>query len=256
MISFKGAHCAQDMSLVGVRWYVAYPLCYRHVAELMEERGVSVDHATLQRWVVQDSPQLEEALHRRKRSVWVSWRMDATSIQVQGEWDSLARAVDQQGQPRDFLWTEPREEQAAKRFLTKALRRHGVPEKITSDGRAAKKAASESYTEAPGTASALRQSTSLNTMGEPDPRAVKRVTRLMLGCKASDAAQGTLAGVEFMHMSKQRQLVVEEGEEGRAAAEPCDALSASSPHRQGQLPLHDPLSKICDRARQFMKHSG
>jgi len=59
MISFKGAHFPKDIILVGVRWYVAYPLSYRHVEELMEERGVSVDHATIQRWVVKYSPQLE-----------------------------------------------------------------------------------------------------------------------------------------------------------------------------------------------------
>ena len=77
-ISFKGAHFPQDVMLMGVRWYVAYPLSYRHVEELMEERGVPVDHATIQRWVVKYSPLLEEAFHRRKRSVWVSWRMDET----------------------------------------------------------------------------------------------------------------------------------------------------------------------------------
>src|SRR6266704_2779293 len=65
MISFKGAHFPQDITLMGVRWYLAYPLSYRHVEALMEERGVSVDHATIQRWVVQDSPLLAEAFHRR-----------------------------------------------------------------------------------------------------------------------------------------------------------------------------------------------
>jgi len=68
--------------LMGVRWYLAYPLSYRHVEELMEERGVLLDHATIQRWVVKYSPQLEEAFHRRKRPVWVSWRMDETYIKV------------------------------------------------------------------------------------------------------------------------------------------------------------------------------
>jgi transposase-like protein len=63
-VSFKGAHFPQDIMLMGVRWCVAYPLSYRHVEELMEERGVSVDHATIQRWVVKYSPQLEEAFHR------------------------------------------------------------------------------------------------------------------------------------------------------------------------------------------------
>ena len=47
-ISFKGAHFPQEIILMGVRWYVAYPLSYRHVEELMEERGVPVDHATIQ----------------------------------------------------------------------------------------------------------------------------------------------------------------------------------------------------------------
>jgi transposase-like protein len=78
MVSFKGAYFAKDISLVGVRWYVAYPLSYRHVEELMLERGVSVDHATIQRRVVKYSPQLEAAFHRRKQPVWVRWRMDET----------------------------------------------------------------------------------------------------------------------------------------------------------------------------------
>ena len=79
-ISFKGAHFPQEIILMGVRWYVAYPLSYRHVEELMQERGVPVDHATIQRWVVKYSPLLEAAFHRRKRSVWLSWRMDETYI--------------------------------------------------------------------------------------------------------------------------------------------------------------------------------
>ena len=58
-ISFKGAHFPQDVILMGVRWYVAYPLSTRHVEELMEERGVEVDHSTLNWWVIKYSPQLE-----------------------------------------------------------------------------------------------------------------------------------------------------------------------------------------------------
>src|SRR6266436_4279807 len=97
-ISFKGAHFPKDIILMGVRWYVAYPLSYRHIEELMEERGVPVDHATIQRWVVKYSPQLEEAFHRRKRAVWVSWRLDETYIKVKGQWRYLYRAVDKYGQ--------------------------------------------------------------------------------------------------------------------------------------------------------------
>ena len=57
-ISFTGAHFPPEIILMGVRWYVAYPLSYRHVEELMEERGVALDHATVQRWVVKYSPLL------------------------------------------------------------------------------------------------------------------------------------------------------------------------------------------------------
>ena len=165
-ISFKGAHFPQDIILMGVRWYLAYPLSYRHVEELLEERGVPIDHATIQRWVVKYSPQLEEAFHRRKRPVWVSWRMDETYIKVKGHWYYLYRAVDKTGQTIDFLLTEQRDEQAAKRFLTKAIRRHGVPEKITIDGSAANEAAIKSYNAEHGPAIAIRKVKYLNNIVE------------------------------------------------------------------------------------------
>jgi len=81
-INFKGAHFPLEVILMGIRWYVAYPLSTRHVEELMEERGVEVDHSTMNRWVIKYSPQLEEKFHRRKRPVWESWRMDETYIKV------------------------------------------------------------------------------------------------------------------------------------------------------------------------------
>jgi putative transposase len=225
-VSFKGAHFPQEIILMGVRWYLAYPLSYRHVEELMEERGVPVDHDTIQRWVVKYSPQLEEAFHRRKRPVWVSWRMDETYIKVKGEWRYLYRAVDKQGQTIDFLLTEQRDEQAAKRFLTKAIRRHGVPEKITIDGSAANEAAIKSYNEEHGTVIAIRKIKYLNNIVEQDHRGVKRVTRPMLGFKAFDAAQGTLVGIELMHMIRKKQMVVEAGEEDLTVAEQFYFLAA------------------------------
>jgi transposase-like protein len=86
MVSFKEAHFPQDIILTGVRWYAAYPLSYRQVEELLEERGVSVDHATIQCWVVKYSPPMEEAFHHRKRPARRSWRMDETYIKVNGQW--------------------------------------------------------------------------------------------------------------------------------------------------------------------------
>jgi putative transposase len=225
-VSFKGAHFPQDIILTGVRWYVAYPLSTRHVEELMRERGVHVDHSTINRWVIKYSPQLEEAFHRRKRPVWVSWRMDETYIRVKGEWRYLYRAVDKHGQTIDFLLTEHRDKAAALRFLTQAIRRHGVPETITIDGSEANEAAIKSYNEEHGTHIIIRRVKYLNNIVEQDHRGVKRVIRPMLGFKSFDAAQGTLAGIELMHMIKKRQMVVEAGDEGLTAAEQFYALAS------------------------------
>jgi len=225
-ISFKGAHFPPEIILMGVRWYVAYPLSTRHVEELMLERGVHVDHSTVNRWVIKYSPLLEEAFHRRKRPVWVSWRMDETYIKVKGEWRYLYCAVDKYGETIDFLLTEHRDTEAALRFLKKAIRRNGLPETITIDGSDANEAAIKRYNAEHGPAIAIRQVKYLNNIVEQDHRAVKRVTRPMLGFKAFDAAQCTLAGVELMHMIKKRQLVVEAGDEGRTAAELFYSLAA------------------------------
>jgi putative transposase len=226
MARFKGAHFPQEIILTCVRWYVSSPLSTRHVEELMNERGVSVDHATVNRRVVKYSLPLEAAFHRRKRPVWLSWRMDETYIKVKGRWGYLYRAVDKTGQTIDFLLTEQRDGQAATRFLTKAIRRHGVPETITIDGSEANAGAIRSYNAEHGTAIIIRQVKYLNNIVEQDHRAVKRVTRPMLGFKSFAAADATLVGIELMHMIKKRQLVIEEGGEGLTAAEQCYALAA------------------------------
>jgi putative transposase len=204
-VSFKGAHFPQAIILTGVRWYVAYPLSTRHVEELMLERGVHVDHATINRWVIKYSPPLEAAFHRRKRPVWLSWRMDETYIRVKGEWRYLYRAVDKSGQTIDFLLTKERDERAANSFLTKAIRRHGVPETITIDGSEANAAAIRNYNQEHGTHIAIRQVKYLNNIIEQDHRAVKRIARPTLGFKSFEAAKRILAGVELMHMIRKQQ---------------------------------------------------
>jgi transposase-like protein len=225
-VSFKGAHFPPEIILMGIRWYLAYPLSTRHVEELMEERGVAVDHSTINRWVIKYSPQLEDEFHRRKRSVWVSWRMDETYIRVKGEWVYLYRAVDKFGKTIDFLLTKQRDKKAARRFLNKAIGRHGVPEKITIDGSDANAAAIKSYNEDHGTSIEIRQIKYLNNIVEQDHRGVKRVTRPMLGFKAFDAAQNTLTGIELMRMIKKKQMVLDESEEGLTAAEQFYALAS------------------------------
>jgi transposase-like protein len=170
----------------------------------MRERGVPVDHATINWSVIKYSPQLAEAFPRRKRPVWVSCRMDETYIKVRGERRSLDRAVDKQDQTIGFLLTEQRDQEAALRFLAKAIRRHGVPETITIDGSEANEAAIKRYNEEHGTHIIIRQVKYLNNVMEQDHRAVKRITRPMLGFKSFATAHATLVGIELMYLLKKR----------------------------------------------------
>jgi putative transposase len=147
-------------------------------------------------------------------------------IKVKGEWNYLYRAVDKFGKTIDFLLTEQRDEQGAKKFLIKAIRRHGgIPEKITIDGSAANEAAIKSYNAEHGTTIIIRKVKYLNNIVEQDHRAVKRVTRPMLGFQSFEAAQSTLAGIELMHMLRKGQL---EGgmEQGFSAVEQFYALAS------------------------------
>jgi putative transposase len=162
----------------------------------MEERGVEVDHSTLNRWVVKYVPLLDQQFRARKRAVGLSWRMDETYVKVKGSWKYLYRAVDKAGATVDFLLTAKRDRKAALRFLRKAIGRHGIPEKITIDKSGANTAAIESYNAEHGTDIEIRQIKYLNNIIEQDHRAVKRVTRPMLGFKSFRSAAATLAGVE------------------------------------------------------------
>ena len=152
--------------------------------------------------------------------------MDETSIEVKGQRDDLYRAVDKTGQTIDVLLTEPRDERAAKRCLTKAIRRHSVPEQITIDGSEANAVAIRSYNKQHGIHIAIRLIKYLNNIVEQNHRRVKRIVRPMLGFKSSKAAQCTLAGIELMHMIKKGQMVLEEGEEGLSEAEEFYALAS------------------------------
>ena len=225
MIDFKGSHFEKEIILWRVRWYVAYPLSYRQLEEMMAERGVSVDHSTLNRWVLKYAPEIEKQFRLRKRLVGTSWRLDETYVKVKCQWKYLYRAVDKAGQTVDFLLTAHRDRAAALRFLRQAIRSQGTPEQITIDKSGANKAAIESYNVEQETTIEIRQSKYLNNLIEQDHRAVKRLTRPMLGFKSFWAAQSTLAGIEVMHMIRKGQLQSDSGE-AQTPAEQFYSLAA------------------------------
>jgi putative transposase len=184
MIDFKGSHFEKEIILWGVRWYVAYPISYRQLEERMRERGVSVDHSTLSRWVIKYAPEFEKHFRRCQHPVGRSWRVDETYVKIKGKWAYLYRAVDKEGQTVDFLSTPQRDKAAAEAFLRKAIRSQGLPEKITIDQSGSNTAAIKRYNRTHQTAIAIRQSKYLNNIVEQDHRAVKRVVKPMLGFKS------------------------------------------------------------------------
>ncbi len=211
-MDFKGSQFEREIILWGVRWYVAYPISYRQLEEMMQERGVEGDHSSLNRWVLKFTPLLEQAFRIRKLAVGTSWRMalgqplDETYISVKGRWKYLYRAVDKIGRTVDFLLTAKRNRKAALRFLRKAIDQSGTPQKINIDKSGANTAAIEQYNTDHELDVELRQAKYLNNIVEQDHRAIKRMTRLMLGFKSFWSAAITLAGIELMHMIRKGQL--------------------------------------------------
>ena len=137
----KRLHFPLEVMLVCLRWYAACPLSLRNLQEMMAERGVKVDHATVHRWALKMLPVLAAALRRRKLPVGASWRVDETYVPVGGQWKYLYRAVDKLGQTVDFVLTAKRDVAAARRFFERAIDLHDVAEKITIDKSGANTAA-------------------------------------------------------------------------------------------------------------------
>jgi len=164
-------HYPLEVMLVCVRWYAAYPLSLRHIEEMMAERGVFVDHATVHRWSIKILPVLAALFRRRLRPVGMSWRMDETYIKVRGQWKYLYRAVDHDGQTIDFLLRAHRDYAAARCFFERAIERHGVPKTITIDKSGANTAAIEGLRADSGADIGLRQSKYLDNLVEQDHRA-------------------------------------------------------------------------------------
>lgn len=191
---FKGRHFDKSVILLCVRWYLAYNLSFRNLKEMMAERGIEIDHSTVHRWVLHFSPMLLERFNRKKRQVTRNWNLDETYVRVKGEWLYLYRAIDSSGNTVEFLLNRNRDLQAAKRFIRKALARHGRPEKITIDGSQTNRTAimqsdAESRLRQGGRSLVIRSTKYKNNTIEQDHRRIKRRIRSMLVPKPLPASR-------------------------------------------------------------------
>lgn len=207
---FKGRQFTAEVILWAVRWYLQFPISYRDLERMLADRGVSVDHTTLYRWIQAYAPELDRRLRPHLRRTTGSWRVDETYVKVKGRWMYLYRAVDARGQTIDFLLSAKRDAAAARRFFRKALRqRHTVnPRTITVDKNAAYPSATKAMKKAGELwrFSKLRQRKYLNNIVEQDHRRVKRLVRPGLGFQGFHTARRTIAGYEIMAMVRKGQV--------------------------------------------------
>jgi len=132
--AFAGYRFPPDVITLAVRWYLRFGLSYRDVEELLEERGIEVDHVTVYRWVQRFAPEFSEAARARQHVVGDRWHVDETYLKVGGTWRYLFRAIDQFGQVIDVYLSRRRNAEAARRFFDRALdRTRTSPVEVTTD---------------------------------------------------------------------------------------------------------------------------
>src|SRR5246127_5127792 len=205
---FKGRHFDQEIIVLCVRWYLTFKLSSRDLVQMMAERGITLTHTTILRWVQRYVPDFEKRWQAYARPVGDSWRVDETYIKVKGHWVSLYRAVDKQGRTVDFLLSKRRDVAAAKRFFSRAVRQHGAPRVITLDGYAASHRAVTNLKESGRLPRRLRIRSCkyLNNVVEQDHRRIKQRVRPMLGFKRFETAAVTIPGIELAEKIKKHQF--------------------------------------------------
>jgi transposase, IS6 family len=193
-----------------VRWYLRYALSSRDLEEMMLERGLSVDHTTIYRWVQHYAPEFERRCRPSLKATTDSWRVDETYEKVKKEWIYLYRAVDSQGNTLEFLLSPTRDAKAAKRFFLKTLAASHVmePRVMNVDKNAAYPKAFNELKAAGIIAEncTLRQVKYRGNLIEQDHRFIKRLTKPGMGFFPDLTAWRTLQGFEVMNMMRKGQL--------------------------------------------------
>ena len=205
---FKHHRFPKSIILQAVYFKLRFTLSYRDVEELLQIRGVEVDHSTIQRWVFKFSPEVEKNMNKRKRQVGSSWRMDETYIKVGGKDRYLYRAVDKFGNTVDFLLTKRRMKGSAQNFLNKAIGNNSKPRVINIDKSGANKSGIRSINRELMTIKKIkiRQCKYLNNIVEQDHRNIKRRISIDTGFKEFESAQRTLAGIEVVNIIRKGQI--------------------------------------------------
>jgi IS6 family transposase len=207
---FKWRHYAPDVILLCVSWYCRYQLSYRDLEEMMSERGLSVDHTTVFRWVQRYAPEINKRMRPHLKMSGTSYRLDETYVKVGKKWKHLYRAVDSHGQTIEFMLSAKRDVSAAKRFFKKLMRadHRRLPFTIGTDKHASYPEAFASPVKEQVLPSdcKLRRIKYLNNVIEQAHRAIRRRWRAAQCFRSFPSAERTLEGVEALHMLRKGQV--------------------------------------------------
>jgi putative transposase len=205
---YKHHRYPKAIILQAVYFKLRFTLSYRDVEELLKIRGVKVDHSTIQRWVFKFSSLVEANMHKRKKQVSESWRMDETYIKVGGKNRYLYRAVNKQGNTVDFFLTKRRKKGSAQKFLNKAMGNNCKPRIINIDKSGANTAGIRTVNKRNLTTKKIkiRRVKYLNNIVEQDHRNIKRRIVITTGFKEFESAQRTLAGIEIINIIRKNQI--------------------------------------------------
>ena len=206
---FDGRHFDREVIILCVRWYLRYKRSFRDLVEMMADRGLSIAHTTIMRWVRRYAPEFEKRWNQFAAATSRSWRVDETYVKIRGKWVYLYRAVDRDGKTVDFRLSPKRDVAAAKAFFKKAMGTQGsAPKSITLDGYAASHRAVYEM-KADGVLpedTKLRSSKYLNNLIEQDHRGEKQRLGAMLGFKVFRHAAITIAGIELLRRIRKGQF--------------------------------------------------
>ena len=207
---FKWRHYESQIILLCVRWYCRYQLSYRDLEEMMRERGLSIDHTTIFRWVQAYAPEINQRMRTHLKLAGASYRIDETYIKVGKQWKYLYRALDKEGNTIEFMLSANRDIPAVKRFFKKMMRadHRRLPFSISVDKHAA-------YPDAFTTSQkekvlppdcTLRRTKYLTNIVEQDHRFIRKRWRAMHCFRSFHTAERTVEGVEAMHMMRKGQV--------------------------------------------------
>ena len=191
---FAGFRFPREVIAVAVRWYLRCGLSYRDAGELLAERGITVDHVTIYRWVQRFTAEFTAAARPCRHVPGDRWFADETYVKVAGRWTYLYRAIDQHGQVIDVQLSQRRDLAAARRFFARALRAGTIPAEVTTDRAPA-------YPRVPG--ELIRSALHIveqyaNNPVEADHGRLKARLRPMRGLKRHRSARTLAAGHAFV----------------------------------------------------------